>query len=77
MFSAQIQGLEVATAVEVPNMQAMTILSSQEFLAEYAALNHPWGSPFATDKGIVPQMPPEIVVQILIAAINLPPSKHF
>ncbi|GBD18865.1 hypothetical protein HRbin27_01365 [bacterium HR27] len=76
MVRADIECLKPATPVQVPNMNTVTVFPGQEFLSEYAVFDHPRCAPLARDHRVVAEVPPEVVVEILVATIDLPPSEH-
>ena len=62
----------MAAATEVPSMDLMSILATEEHVRLHSIFDHVRCAPFATQQGIEPQMPPKIVVQKLRAAVHLP-----
>src|SRR5215212_9359152 len=72
MLLAQIERLHVTPLLEVPEVQLVTVLPVQEQFWLHPALDHLRRAPLAADQRVVAEMPPEVVVQILIAAVDLP-----
>src|SRR5580704_17874238 len=60
------------TLVQVPDVQFVTVFSSQQQFRVKAVLYHIRRSPFGGNHGVVPEVPPEVVRQILGAALLLP-----
>src|ERR1700685_2936777 len=61
---------------EVPDMQAVSVLATQQQLGIQAVLDHVRRAPFAGDRDVVSQMPGEIVAEILRAAVDFPPAQR-
>ena len=74
VFLAEIEGLAMAPAAQIPHMKGMAILSGQEQLGVDAILDHLRRTPFAGDERVPTQMPPEVVGEILRPAVQLPLS---
>src|SRR5207249_9687397 len=72
LLVAQVERLQMAASTEVPNMDLMSILATEEQVRLHPIFDHVRCAPFATQQGIEPQMPPKIVVQKLRAAVHLP-----
>src|SRR5262249_2954728 len=72
LLGPQIEDLAVPPALQIPHMQLMTVLSGEEQLGVRAVLVHVGSAPLAGDHRVAAQMPPEIVGQILWAAIQFP-----
>src|ERR1700683_4812785 len=72
LLRAQVNFLQVTPLIQVPDVQPAAILSAKQQLRIEAVLHHVRCAPLGTDQGVVPKMPPEIVSQILRAALLLP-----
>ena len=72
LLRAQVKFLQVPALVQVPDVQLAAVLSRQQQLRVEAVLHHIRRAPFGGDHGVVPEVPPEIVSQILGAALLLP-----
>src|SRR5215213_8870926 len=70
MLLAQIECLHVTPLLEVPEVQLVTVLPVQEQFWLHPALDHLRRAPLAADQRVVAEMPPEVVVQILIGAVD-------
>src|SRR4051812_48589546 len=75
MLLAQIEGLHMAPLLQVPEVQLVAVLTVEEQLGLHPALDHLWRAPLAADQRVVAEMPPEVVVQVLRAAVDLPPAE--
>src|SRR2546422_10189353 len=72
LLRAEIDHLPVATLGQVPDVQLMTVTALQQDVRVHAILDHLRRPPFAGDHRVVTEVPPEIVGQILWAAVELP-----
>src|SRR5678815_222280 len=72
ILRAQLKALLVHAAAQVPHMQRVAILAAEQQLGVHTVLYHVRCSPLAGDQGVMSEMPPEVVREILIAAILLP-----
>src|SRR5918994_705250 len=72
ILTAQIQGLKMTPTAQVPDMKLMTIAALQEYLGVEPALDHVWRAPLAGDHGVVAQVPPEVVGEVLRSPIDFP-----
>ena len=72
LLRSQVEFLEVATLIQVPDVQFATVLSRKQQLRIEAILHHIRGAPFGGDHGVVPEVPPEVVSQILRTTLLLP-----
>jgi hypothetical protein len=62
---AEVERLNVAPLAQIPNMHLMTVSALQEFLGNDAVLDLIRRAPFAGQQGVLSDMPPEIVAQVL------------
>src|SRR5579872_251472 len=76
VFGAKIERLQMAALAQIPNMERMAVFAAEQQVRLYAMLNHVWRTPFAGNRNVVAQMPPEIVGEILRAAIHFPAAQH-
>src|SRR6266700_2444365 len=58
--------------IQVPDVQFASVLSRKQQLRVETALHHIRSAPFGGDHCVVPKVPPEIVSQVLGAALLLP-----
>src|SRR5215212_5842455 len=76
MLLAQIERLDVAALPQVPEVQAMSVLAIEQQLGLDATTDHVRRAPFAADQGVIAEVPPEVVVQVLLAPLDLPAAAH-
>src|SRR5215208_3977541 len=76
MLLAEIERLRVAALAQVPKMETVPVLPVEQQFRLHSALDHARRAPFAADQGVVAEVPPEVVVQILLAAVDLPATEH-
>src|SRR5579862_3608418 len=62
----------MAALVQIPNMNLVTVLASQQQLRVDAIFHHVRSAPFRRDHRVVSEVPPEIVSQLLGATILFP-----
>src|SRR5919202_1755974 len=62
----------MAPAAQVPDVQLVTIAALQEYLGVEPALDHIRRAPLAGDHGVVAQVPPEVVGEVLRSPLYLP-----
>src|SRR5690349_20260259 len=62
----------MASLVQVPDMNLVPVLAGQQQLRVNALFHHVGRAPFGGNHRVVSQMPPEVVRQLLGAAILLP-----
>src|SRR5919112_1826138 len=68
----QIQCLKMTAAAQVPNVQLVPVATLHEYLRVKSAFDHFRRAPLAGDHGVVAQMPPEVVGEVLWATLNFP-----
>ncbi len=76
VFRSKVDFLQMLAAREVPEMQATAISGAQQDLRNQPILEGIWRTPFARHEGVVAEMPPAIVGELLWAALNFPPPKR-
>src|SRR5215207_414542 len=76
MLLAQIEGLHVAPPLQVPEVEAVAVLAIEQQLGLHPGLDHARRTPLTADEGVVAEVPPEVVVQLLLAAVDLPATEH-
>ena len=57
-------------------MQLMAVLAAGQQVEVRPLLDHIGGAPFAGDRDVVAQMPPEVVTEKLRPAIDFPAAEH-
>ena len=76
MLLAQVERLHVAPLAQVPEVQAVAVLAVEQQLGLHPGLDHVRRAPLAGDHRVVAEVPPEVVVQVLLAAVDLPAAEH-
>ncbi len=74
LLRAQVQLLQVAARVQVKDVDLVAVFAAQQQLGNDAVLHHVGSAPFGGDHDVMPQMPPEIVSQLLRTAVLFPGS---
>ena len=77
MVGTEIDGLDIPSRAQIPEVDAMAIFVREQILRHDPVLELRGQSPLARHHVIAWQIPPEVIVQFLRAAIDLPPPKHF
>jgi hypothetical protein len=72
VLGAEVDLLQVAPLVHVPDVQGVAVLVGQQQVALQALLDHLRGPPRARDERVVVDVPPEVVGELLRAAVLLP-----
>ena len=68
---AQVDGLYVLALAQVPEMDRMAVLVGQKVLGHQPVLELRRQAPFRADHVVARQVPPEIVMLVLLAAVHL------
>src|SRR4029078_8238032 len=68
--------LQVLALVQIPEMQPPAILTAEQDFRHQTVLEGIRGAPFAGDHGVMAEMPPEIIGELLRSAIHLPLAEH-
>src|SRR5437899_749024 len=76
LLRAEIDHLAVATLGQVPDVQLMTVTALQQDVRVDAVLDHLRRAPLAGDHRVVAEVPPEVVGEILRAAVELPATPN-
>src|SRR5213594_665131 len=76
LLCAEIDDLPVATLGQVPDVQLMTVTALQQDFRVDAVLDHLRRAPLAGDHRVVAEVPPEVVGEILRAAVELPATAN-
>ena len=61
--------------MQIPDMKRMAILAGKKQFPIHAVFHHGGSAPFARDHGVVTEVPPEIIREILRAAVDFPWSQ--
>src|SRR5262245_64637778 len=69
---AEIDLLQVLALGQVPEVQAPAVFAAEQDLGNEAVFNGVGSPPFAGDHGVVAEMPPGVIGELLRPAIDLP-----
>ena len=72
VLGAEVDRLLVAAAAQVPDVQVVAVLVGEQQLGLDAALDHVRRAPLAGEQRVVADVPPDVVGQVLRAAVDLP-----
>ena len=72
MVGAEIDGLDISPGPQIPEVDPMAIFVREQILRHDAVLELRWQRPFARHHVVARQIPPEVIVQVLRATIDLP-----
>src|SRR5690606_15875746 len=73
---AQVDLLDVAAPAQVPEVQPVPVLAAEQQVGVDAVLDHVRGAPLGGDRDVAGEVPPEVVGQVLRAAVDLPAAQH-
>src|SRR5262249_52138189 len=76
VFRTEVDGFEMGPLAKVPEMELVTIFAVEQQIRHQAVLDHVGCSPFTRHHGVIPQVPGEIVSEVLRSAIHLPLAEH-
>src|SRR5947207_9037376 len=77
LLFAQIEGLHMTAAAQIPNVHLMPVFTAEEQLGLHAVFNHIRRAPFAAEQSVESQMPPKSVMQKSRTAVHLPLTEEF
>ena len=72
VLGAEVDLLQVRALLEVPDVELVAVLVAEQQLADEAVLDHVRRAPLAGDDRVVVEVPPEVVGELLRAAVVLP-----
>src|SRR5881397_3488 len=72
LFAAQVEGLKMSPPSQIPHVHLMTVFAAKKQIRLNSVFDHVRRSPFAGEQGVESQVPPEIVMQKLWAAVDFP-----
>src|ERR1700675_1371981 len=72
MVGTEIDRLDISPSTEIPKVDPMAILVREQILRHDPTLKLRWQCPLARHHVIAWQVPPEVIVQCLGTAIDLP-----
>src|SRR5262249_18667642 len=61
---------------EIPEVQLAPVFAAEQNLGNEAVLEHVWLAPFARHHGVVAEVPPAVVGELLRAALDLPAAER-
>jgi hypothetical protein len=70
LLGAELDALAVLAPAQVPDVELMAVLAEQ--IGIDATLDHVGRAPFAGNERVMPEVPPEVVGQILRTAVCFP-----
>src|SRR5579872_7151235 len=76
VFFAEVDLLPVPALGQVPDVQLVAVLARKQDVGVDAVLHHVRRAPFACDRGVVAEVPPEVIGETLRAAVELPAALH-
>src|SRR5271166_287832 len=76
MLLAQVDFLQMLAPGEVPEMQPPAVFAAEQHLGDEAVLECVGRAPFAGDHGVVAEMPPGVVAELLRSALDLPAAER-
>src|SRR5262249_54383489 len=75
MLGAEVDRLKMAPLTPVPHMQPAAVLARDQALEAEPVFEHVGRAPFAADRNVVADVPPEVVGEVLRSAVDLPLSE--
>src|SRR3954453_11833844 len=76
MLGAEIELLQVLALVQVPEVQLVPVLPAEQHLGHEAVLEGSRQSPLARHHGVVAEVPPAVIGELLRSAVDLPASER-
>src|SRR3984893_18318985 len=76
MLRAEVDFLEVAALAQVPHVEPMAVVAFDQALEAESVFEHVGRPPFAGDRDVVADVPPEIVGEELWTAVDFPLAEH-
>jgi hypothetical protein len=73
---AEIDTLEELPLREAPEIEVVAEAATEQILGVEAVLDHRWGRPLGGDRDVLVQVPPDVVAEVLLAAIRFPRADH-
>ena len=73
---AEVDLLHVLALVQVPEVQTAAVLAAEQQLGDQPVLEHVGRAPLAGHHGIVAEVPPQVVRELLRPAVHLPRPEH-
>src|SRR5438552_14893756 len=69
---AEVDLLAMTALRQIPDVDLVAVLAGKQDLGVDAALDHLGRAPLARDRGVVTEVPPEVVGELLRSAVDLP-----
>src|SRR5262249_46221281 len=76
MLFSEIDLLHVLALGEVPEMQAVAVFAAEQNFRDETVLERIGRAPFACHHGVVAEMPPTVIAELLRAALDLPSAER-
>ncbi len=76
MLGAEVDALDVASLGQVPEVQGVAVLVVQQLFRNDPVLDHGGSAPLAGDQGVLVEVPPGVVGQVLRPPIGFPGAHH-
>src|SRR5277367_6574861 len=76
ILGAEVERFQMPPVAQIPDVNRVTVLVAEQELGHDAVFDHVRRAPFARDRDVPTEMPPEIVREPLLPAIDLPSPKH-
>ena len=73
---AEIDGLQVLAGVQIPEVQPAAVFGAEQNFGNEAVLEGIGGAPLARHQGVVTEMPPCVIGELLRTAIHFPLAQH-
>src|SRR5262249_16013107 len=75
VFFAEIDLSQVPALGEIPEMQAPAVFTAEQNFRNEAVLEGVRRAPLAGNHGVVAEMPPRVITELLRSAVDLPTAK--
>src|SRR5262249_57516079 len=77
VFFTEIDLLQVRALGEIPEMQAPAVFAPEQNFRNEAVLEGVGRAPFAGNHGVVAEVPPRVITELLRSTVDLPAAKGF
>ena len=72
IFRAKFEHLLMTSRMQIPDVQCVAVFAGEKEFPVHPIFDHVGSVPFAGEHGVVPEMPPEVIREILRAAFDFP-----
>ena len=76
LLVTQVERPDMSAPTQVPDVHLMTVFAAEQQVGLQSGFDHVRRAPLATDQCVKSQMPPEIVMQKLWAAVHFPLAQN-